>query len=422
MKLFAKYNRVNLTVTAILFVLAAIAYYFIINTIFVRELDEELDNYKQKIETFAGQRAEFPEKGALEDLEVTYEPTDKASSAVHYQLVNRYNPEDKRVENYRQLSYTQPLGKLFYKVTIAKPLEGILLLTRTIVYSTITMLLTIIFTSLFLNHILLRRLWKPFYDSIKTIKSFRLSASNPTRFPATRIDEFSFLNESLSQTMEAAKNDYRLLKEFTENASHEIQTPLAIIRSKMDLLIQEENLSEKQIELLKSAYGAVKRISRLNQSLLLLAKIENHQYAAIEKIDLKKEISDKMDQFHEFWENDQIRYSSSLEESFITANPDLTDILLNNLLSNAGLHNRKGGEIIIQLASDQLIIQNTGSLQALDKKRIFRRFYKEESYSSHNGLGLSIIKQICEQSGIHIQYSFNDIFHIFTLTWPASKD
>ena len=412
MKLFSIYNRINLTVMAILFVLTAGSYYLMINRIFVHELDEELNDYKHKIEVFAKRYGKAPEPGALEDLRVLYEPVTKASGDVRYDLVRKFDPEEKEMENFCQLIYTQAIGDQFYKVTIEKPVEGIRLLTKTIVYATIARLL---------NQIVLKRLWRPFYNSIQAIKTFKLRGGDIPKLPPTRIDEFSFLNDSLSQTMESAKTEYRILKEFTENASHEVQTPLAIIRSKLDLLIQEENLSEKQVELLTGVYGAVKRISRLNQSLLLLAKIENHQYAVTGPINLKTVISDKLDQFREFWNDNRIQISSHLEESLINANADLIDVLLNNLLSNAGLHNRKNGKINIHLKSDQLMISNTGSLHELDKERLFSRFYKQAMQSPHNGLGLSIIKQICDQSNIHVQYSFDGIFHRFTLTWVMTE-
>ena len=406
---------------AVLFVLTAGSYYLIINRIFVHELDEELDNYKHKIEVYAKRTGKFPEPGALEDLQVLYAPVAKPSGEVRYDLVRKLDPEEEEMENFRQLIYTQAIGDHFYKITIEKPVEGIRLLTKTIVYATITMLLAIVFISLLLNQMVLKRLWRPFYDSIKAIKTFKLRGGNIPKLPHTRIDEFSFLNDSLSQTMKSAKTEYRILREFTENASHEVQTPLAIIRSKLDLLIQEENLSEQQVGLLTGVYGAIKRISRLNQSLLLLAKIENHQYAATEHINLKTVIADKLDQFREFWNSNNIRVLSDLEESFINANADLTDVLLNNLLSNAGVHNRKNGEINIQLKPGHLAISNTGSLHELDKDRLFRRFYKQEIQSPHNGLGLSIIKQICDQSGIHVQYSFDGTFHRFTFSWAIAN-
>lgn len=151
MRLFSIYNRINLTVMAVLFVLTAGSYYLIINRIFVHELDEELDNYKHKIGVYAKRTGKFPEPGALEDLQVLYAPVAKPSGDVRYDLVRKFDPEEEEMENFRQLIYTQAIGDHFYKITIEKPVEGIRLLTKTIVYATITMLLAIVFISLLLT-------------------------------------------------------------------------------------------------------------------------------------------------------------------------------------------------------------------------------------------------------------------------------
>jgi signal transduction histidine kinase len=409
-----------LGVTVALLLLSAIAYYFVINYLLIHELDEELDNYKQKIETYAGKTGILPEPGVMEDLKVRYELTAQNSSPVSYVVKDEYDSAEQAVESFRQLIYTQKAGDHWYKVVIGKPLEGTRLLGKTIAYCTLGILIIIILTSLLLNRFLLKKLWRPFYETINVVKHFKLAGKNAPEFPKTRIDEFVVMNNTLNDTIQSAQTDYRLLKEFTENASHEVQTPLAIIRSKLDLLIQEESLSEKQVKILDGAYAAIKRISKLNQSLLLLAKIENNQFADIQFIDLKKELSEKMEQFKEFWQNNQIHITASLEESFIKANHELVDILLNNLLGNAGMHNVEGGKVDIKLTASQLVISNTGSPQHLDKQRLFRRFYKEAQHSRHNGLGLSIIKQICDQTGIEIQYSFAENFHTFSLSWSEN--
>jgi signal transduction histidine kinase len=416
MKLFARYNRINLAITALLLILSALAYYFVVNRILIHELDEELDNYKEKIESFAQKTGGLPEPGALEDLRVTYDPDDDAY-APQYIMTSKYDSDEQKVEPFRELIYTQRAGAAVYKVSIGKPLEGVHFLAKTIVYSTLLILAIMALVSWLVNHFVLRRLWRPFYGSMNSIKNFRLQGKSPPEFPQTRTDEFRFMNERLDQVIQNAQTDYRLLKEFTENASHEIQTPLAIIRSKLDLLIQEESLSEKQGKILDSAYAAVTRISRLNQSLLLLAKIENHQFNQTQVIDLKKEVEEKIEEFSEFWQNYNIHISVDLDKSLINANQELIDILLNNLLGNAGMHNREGGKVDIELTADRLTVSNTGSLEPLDTLRLFRRFYKETQNSHHNGLGLSIIKQICDQAGIAIQYSFAYDLHTFHLSW-----
>jgi signal transduction histidine kinase len=422
MKLFTRYNRVNLALTAILLVLSAAAYYLVINRILIHELDEELDDYKQKVESFANSSGNLPEKGVLEDLVVKYEPSQEPV-AEHYSTIKQYDPDEHKMEKFRQLVYTQRAGNNSYRVTIAKPLEGFRLLRKTIVYSTLGILAIIILVSLLVNHLLLKRLWNPFYDSIRAVRDFRLHGKNPPGFPKTKIEEFDFMNHNLDNVLRNARTDYQLLKEFTENASHEIQTPLAIIRSKLDLLIQDESLSESQGKILNSAYIAIKRISKLNQSLLLLAKIENNQFTEVELIDVKQELDEKIRQFMELLQDNHIKITAGLQPGYISANRELVDILLNNLLGNAIVHNRPEGAVIIELAASRLTISNTGVERELDKSRLFRRFYKAEQHTHHNGLGLSIVKQICEHTGISINYHFENGFHVFSLEWkePAGS-
>jgi signal transduction histidine kinase len=266
---------------------------------------------------------------------------------------------------------------------------------------------------------LLKKLWRPFYETIAAMKSFKISQGKKLTLPETDIDEFVFLKDNLDETIKNAQQEYHLLKEFTENASHEFQTPLAIIRSRLDLLIQDEQLSTRQTELLTNTYGAITKLSRLNQSLLLLTKIENNQFPEVEFINLRQKLEEKIEQLNELWTGIDISIHSNLEDTIIQSNPALVDILLNNLLSNASKHNIKGGSIYIKLNTTNLIIENTGQPKALDAQRLFRRFYKEEQHHSSNGLGLSIVKEICEKARMQIKYTYTDQRHAFTIHFPS---
>lgn len=248
---------------------------------------------------------------------------------------------------------------------------------------------------------------------MNAMRDFNLVKTRMLDFPKTSTNEFSFMNKSLLFVADKAKQDYLLLKEFTENVSHEIQTPLSIVRSKLDLMIQEESLSQKQSELAKEAYASIKKLSRLNQSLLILAKIENQQFTNKEKMNLKEKAEEKIEQFRELWQSNQITIASELNESFCFINPELLDILLNNLFSNASNHNIPNGFIKINLAKNKLTVSNSGSPIPLDKNKLFTRFYKPSINSNNNGLGLSIIKQIAMASGINISYDCDGNTHSF---------
>jgi len=183
------------------------------------------------------------------------------------------------------------------------------------------------------------------------------------------------------------------------------------------MLIQDEHLSHQQSEIVRSAFAAIKKLSRLNQSLLLLTKISNQQFNNMEEIPLKERIEDKLQQFRELWQTSGITVSSRLSPAIIRASPELIDILLNNLFSNASNHNTPNGNIDIELQPRQLTISNTGLPLALDPRRVFSRFYKGEQHTGHNGLGLSIIKQICEVTSLQPAYRFSGNRHSFSFTW-----
>lgn len=416
MKLSEKYLRINLLVMLGIFLLSSIAFYWLVKFVLVRELDADLDGVAVRFKEYVAQHGSFPQPYSLDEVQLSYSrQTDTPAQA--YSSVTLYSLREKKMHNFRQLAFSMPLNGGLYTVVVAKPLEGLHHVYRALLMVSICTVLVIIITIILINKLVLSRLWRPFYETINAIRNFKLGGTASILFPATSIEEFGFMNRSLRDATEKAEKDYLLLKEFTENASHELQTPLSIIRAKLDLLIQDDELSQRQSEITRSAYGAVKKLSRLNQSMLLLAKIENKQFRNTEEIQLKERLEEKLEQFQELWQSRGIRVESRIGEASIKANPELVDVLLNNLLSNASNHNIPCGSIDIMLHSNQLIICNAGHPEPLDAGRLYQRFYKVAQYSSRNGLGLSIVKQICDVSSITPSYSFAENKHFFTLDW-----
>lgn len=417
MKLFTRFNRINLSVMVLVFLVSGAIYYLLLSGVFVHELDEALHEYRDRLHHYVQVHKRLPDFDSnFDEIDFTYRPVDKAHER-SLSSVRRYDKEEGKYGLFRQFVFTEQVNNQVYEINIARPVEGTRLVTKTVAAITLSLLLLIIVLSIILNRVILRKLWRPFYHTINELKGFRLSDKKMPQFPETDIEEFAFMNRSLTDVIHMANDEYRTLKEFTENASHELQTPLAIIRSKLDLVIQEEGLSENQTSALTSAYAGIHRLTRLNQSLLLLAKIENQQFADTGEIALKEKLEDKLQQFHEFWAGNKIQVSEVLRPATITANAALVDLLLNNLLSNAGKHNKAGGEIVIMLRPGRLSVSNTGPAEKLDKGKLFHRFYKQVANSPNNGLGLSIVKQICDCSGIDITYEFDGLHHSFVLTW-----
>ena len=417
MKLFTKYTRINSLITVTIFLITSFTYYFLIRHLLIVQLDQNFARIQNRMQVYVDQHQAVPGPQLLDDLKVYYSLTGKKDPGPeYYESTHFYDSTLGKDHRFRKYYFPIRIKQDWYQVTLVKPLEGTHHVANIVVLTTIGVILL---ASYLINRIVLKKLWEPFYNAMAIMRGFRLGEKSTLEFPETDIEEFSIMNRSLKDATGKATEDYRLLKEFTENASHEIQTPLAIIRSKLDLVIQDAGLSEHQSETLKSAYGAIKKISRLNQSLLLITKIENAQFAHTETMELKEKVSEKLSQFQELWDNSHLHVSGDLQETPIRANPELLDILLNNLLSNATRHNIPGGSIQLRLEPGAIHITNTGATLPLDQQRLFRRFYKETPNSDQVGLGLSIVHQICDVSAIRISYGFEEEKHTFSLFWQA---
>lgn len=303
----------------------------------------------------------------------------------------------------------------YYKICIYKSLEEaddeIEAVIGTVVYLFVSLLIVMLVTNYFLS----RRLLKPFHQTLYAIKDFRVSNTTPLALQKSNILEFEELNHLVFDMTEKIRDDYRNLKEFTENASHEIQTPLAIIKSKIELLIQS-SLNDEQMQHVQSIYEVSNRLSKINKALLLLAKIENQQFQQTQTIDLCQLIEKHLQNFQELIEMKNILLKTDLHSSTqIELNPILADVLISNLLSNAIRHNYQGGEIIVGLSQNVLKINNTGKTDGIKGEAMFERFKKGNNVSNSVGLGLSIVKKICDINQIGIVHLYNADVHEFLL-------
>lgn len=420
MKLFTKYSRINLVSSIVIFLVSSVTLYFTLKYVFIHQVDEDLEIEENEITTYVKKYDRLPESFSFSDQAIHFTAVQQLP-ARSVSTVTMPNIEDKVPERFRKLSFGIQAGGANYRVDVSKPLEGAVHLLWSILLISLLSILVILLVSLVINRVLLKQLWRPFYDSINAMRVFRLSKNRMGPLPKTNIEEFELLNSTLKNFTENSQKEYLTLKSFSENASHEFQTPIAIIRSKLDLLIQEEKLSEKQSHTLQAAYNAAEKLSRLSQSLLLLVKIGNNQFDEDEVIKLDQKLEEKLQEFQELWQSHSIQINSLIRKSTIRINKELLEILLNNLLSNAIAHNYDGGEIYISLTTNQLIITNTSREGALDKQLLFKRFYKPSQTSSHNGLGLSIVKQIADVSELALGYSFDNNKHTFTVSWDLNS-
>ena len=211
--------------------------------------------------------------------------------------------------------------------------------------------------------------------------------------------------------------DYLSMKQFTENASHEIQTPLSIIKNRIELILQDDQINSENLDHIKIIYEAGNKLSKVNQALILLSKLENRQFNNYEKINIKKIIEEKLEIFSDRLAEKKIRVNLDLTDSPVLINLHLAQILISNLLANAIKHNYVDGTINISLAYSSLFISNTGEKPLKPIAIFFERFQKHNQHSESLGLGLSIVKEICDHEEIEIIYEYHNGMHTINLTF-----
>jgi signal transduction histidine kinase len=414
MKLFSRYSLVNLAANVLIFIVASIAFYISLRIVLVNQIDEDLEIEEAEIKAHVRKHDRLPESFSASDQIIRFIPATRNSNR-QFLTVSLNDSADEKVHDYRRLIFSIIASGEAYRAEVSKSLESTNKLLYSILLVSVLTILLILSVSALLNRYLLKRLWKPFYASLDAIRKFRVSSRETLSLKSNNIEEFTFMNRTVEHLAHTSQVEYVALKTFSENASHEIQTPIAIIRSKLDLLLQEESLSEKGSKTLQAAFDCLERLSRLNRSLLLLAKIENNQFDDLHTVDLAQSLTNKLEDFNELWGARNFAVETSVQNATVRMNKELSEVLLNNLLSNATLHNRPNGKIEVELNANYLSVKNTGSNSPLDDDRLFQRFYKPAVSGAQNGLGLSIIKQVCDTSGFQILYDHRDGTHQFRI-------
>jgi signal transduction histidine kinase len=236
----------------------------------------------------------------------------------------------------------------------------------------------------------------------------------------TSVEEFDRLNQTLTSLIDNVDQAYHNQKQFTENAAHELQTPLAIIRSKVELMMEGPGLNEEMAQLLGEISDANERLSQMSRNLLLLTRIENGQYPEGEMVHLSRLVEKQIAFFRDYYENEVAETRIDIQSGVgLVANTSLLEILVNNLLRNAYIHNIRGGYVQIQLSRTELLIENTGPPVEGDPERLFGRFKKGREDNRTTGLGLALVHQICQLYCFGLHYNHLSGVHQLRVTFPA---
>ncbi|CAM1355179.1 sensor histidine kinase [uncultured Tenacibaculum sp.] len=329
-----------------------------------------------------------------------------------------YNKFYKKELNYRKIIFSSEVKGQFYVLTIAKSLLSTEYLLKGITDIIIFVGALFFLTMFFISNVVFKKIWKPFYSTLEQIRKFNVKKPNPLFFKKTKVIEFEELNTSLDLMVNQAVKDYKNLKEYTENISHEIQTPLAIIKNKVELLIQDSNLTEHQLIALNNIYKSTDRLSKLKENLSFLSKIDNNQFIETLELNVADFLREIISNVEELIQMKNINLKMSLVEGYkVKINEALAYTLFNNLIINAIKHNIEYGELELVLNKTSLIIKNTGEPLKVNEIELFERFKKSSINKDSTGLGLSLVQRIVEYYGFSIKYINKNNSHIITLNF-----
>lgn len=323
-----------------------------------------------------------------------------------------YFPDRQQYLPFEMLTIRMEWNHRFYQVTTYVSSTEISHLIIKVFISEAVILVLLLLTIVVLNRKSSGLLWRPFFSTIKEMEAFDITRNQVIELPAeTGTTEFDTLNRSITSLVNHVHAAYFHQKQFVENASHEMQTPLAIIRSKLELLINQPRLTSGMAGMLQDITEANDRLSQMNRTLLLLAKIENNQFPETKPVNLSQLLQQLLSNLRDYYASFPSLTSHISEEVMLTANPSLVEILVTNLVNNAVLHNTENGEIRVTLQPDRLLIENTGPAPTEAPALLFERFKKGSYQSKTTGLGLSLVKQICLLYRYTITYEYTDGWH-----------
>ncbi|WP_373060111.1 histidine kinase dimerization/phospho-acceptor domain-containing protein [Zunongwangia sp. H14] len=420
MKLLNYTTRYFAIILFVLLSIWAVIFYFEMLDEIYDSMDDGLENQKILVIRRAREDASVLEKKEFGEGYYTIrkvEPENIHNITDNYRDTLMYMHNEEDYEPVRLLESVFQQNGEYYKLKVITSMVEEDDLIEDLLYSLIWLYLGLVFSIIFLNNIVLKKIWNPFYKLIEELKNFHIEKDENIQVQDTPIEEFNLLNKQIQQLLQKSKDSYIGQKQFIENASHELQTPLAICINKLELYVENNELNEEELKQIAPVLNNLERLTRFNKSLLLLSKIENQQFISEETISVNIIIHQLIEDFSDFAKHKDMEFSIDSKDAIeFKMNRDLAIILFTNLLKNAIIHGKAGSNIHIELGAGEVKISNFSENERLKKKNLFSRLYKI-SNSNSNGLGLAITKAIADEYDLDLKYSFEQR-HIFIVGFP----
>lgn len=398
-------------------------YYYVIDKIWIREIDNQNEILKEKIENGLRQIKlnDVELNKTLQFVDTIHPglkliPIDSSGKRkILFYTFTRKRKNSDKIDRFRGLSAYVYSQKKYYLLTVetnVKEKKGTIITLANITFFFFIFLVT---GFIIINRIIAISIWQPFKNNLDKLNSFDLKTQKELHLKPSNIKEFEELNQTLDKFIQKNVSAYKLQKEFAENASHELQTPISVIKSKLDLLLQNTLLNQEQYELLTSINVPLSKLSRITKNLLLLAKIENRQFVSVENVDIEQVVSETLELLTDQWTHKNLTFNLDFNESqTCLANKNLLEILITNLLTNAIRYTKEGEMLGVYTSTHIVKVYNQGKTP-LKKDQLFKRFAYASNTNGSSGLGLAIVKEICDLYSWRIKYTHENDQHIFSI-------
>lgn len=406
-----------------LMTLWAVLFYFTMIEEINDEMDDNLESYSETIIVRMLSHQELPPLNSGSNNSYSIKPVDPHYAAMHdgitYSDVEVYIPEREEYEPARVLTTIfEDVEGQHYELRVASPSFERDELAAAILQWLILIYLVLLATVIIITLIVLRRSMRPLYELLNWLDRYQPGHKHEDVPNDTTIPEFRQLNEAAQKAVERSEHLFEQQKSFIGNASHELQTPLAVIGNRIEWIIDNTNPTEEQIEQLVGINHSLAHIVKLNKTLLLLTKIDNGQFPEVSEVDIAALIRHETEIYDEIFEERNIKCNISGADSLVVEmNHILATTLVGNLVRNAYIHSPEGSQIDISINFDKLEIRNDGT-EPLDAERVFNRFYRATKREGSTGLGLALVKAIGDYYSLGVEYRFENGKHIFSIFRP----
>lgn len=421
MKLFYRvFYRLSFGIVAVLAVWA-VCFYFAMMDEVTDEVDDSLEDYSEVIirRFLSGEELPSNDSGSNNQYfirEVSGEYALERPS-IEYKDSMVFIVAKKETEPARILTTVFRDGEgRHYQLEVSVPTIEKADLRESIFFLVVGLYAVLVLAFLLINLFVFKRSMKPFYKLLEWLDKSRPGSGAQGPQVDTDTTEFRKLGDALARYAGHSEELFRQQKQFIGDASHEVQTPVAVCINRIEMLMEDESLGERQLEELQKVHKTLGYVSRLNRSLLLLTKIDNNQFCDVERMNLNVLLGNVAEDYREVYSYKGIDLSVVEEGVFeVQMNSTLAGILVVNLLKNAFVHNVQGGRVQVLCTSVRMEFRNTADTGELDSCHVFDRFWQGSRKEGSAGLGLAIADSICRHFGLQISYRYCEGMHCFVV-------